>query len=111
MKFEPRMQIAYVPTHVMEIGEFPSMDSAARANADDVEFGFVTSVRDSLVEPGTRIVFCRFWARNGFRLRTTANSEGCDPTNLVAFKYTEDKVVNALIAEYEMIVDPTEEEL
>ena len=52
-------QIVYIPTH---------------ANNDiqhsDVQFGFVTSVRDD-------VAFCRYWRKHSLgELRTKANSEG-----------------------------------
>ncbi len=57
MNFKRGEQIAYIPTHAKN-------DLSHR----DVEFGFVTSVRD-----GT--IFCRYWCKDGKELRTVANSE------------------------------------
>ena len=52
-------QIAYIPTHADGDIRHP-----------DVEFGFVTSVRNG-------VAFCRYWRKCSLgELRTKANSEG-----------------------------------
>lgn len=52
-------QIAYIPGH-----------ADGNINHPDVEFGFVTSVKEDMA-------FCRFWSKTDRnQLRTLANSEG-----------------------------------
>lgn len=62
---KPKDQIAYIPDHAGDDLDHP-----------DVEFGFVTSVRNDTV-------FCRYWRRDLSGLRTKANSEGTPIRNLV----------------------------
>lgn len=103
MSFKCREQIAYVPLHVRDkyhgSKEF-ALSGAKRGeeNADGIEFGFVTSVGY------TGTVFCRFWSKGGFRLRTAANSEGCNAEDLVPFMHTEGKIVDALIDAYKIAI-------
>jgi hypothetical protein len=57
-EFKRGMQIAYVPKHAYDDLRHP-----------DVQFGFVTSVRE-------KACFCRYWSKNSpGELRTKANSE------------------------------------
>lgn len=106
-EFNPKDQIAYVPSHVRAwFGG--SHGLAINAKANGVEYGFVTSVRPSKVgahqgvENKKVVVFCRFWSPFGHRLRTSANSEGCNPDDLILHKCTEDYVIEAIcgIVEY-----------
>jgi hypothetical protein len=64
-KFEKGDKIIYVPLH-----------AEGDINHPDCERGYVTSVS----KIGT--VFCRYFYPDG-RLRTVANSEGCDPDMLI----------------------------
>ena len=79
-------QIVYVPTH---------------ANGDenhvDCEAGFVTEMKNGYA-------FCRYWSKHyPGKLRTTANSELTDVTQLVERDTTAQHIVNALIVElYEL---------
>ena len=100
-KYRPKDQIAYVPTHI-RASYGGSYREAIKAGAEGIEYGFVTSARPSQVDPDTDIVFCRFWSPFGPRLRTSANSEGCSPDDLMLHKCTEDFVVEAIccIKEY-----------
>ena len=75
-QYEPGDQIAYVPQH---------------ANGDldhqDVEFGFVTSVREDTV-------FCRYFrSRDSNELRTLSCSEGANVHNIVPVWHHEPDVV------------------
>jgi hypothetical protein len=65
IEFEKGDKIIYVPTH-----------ANGDKNHPDCELGYVTSVNKN------GVVFCRFFYPDG-RLRTVANSEGCDPADLV----------------------------
>lgn len=58
--------VIYVPTHAHGDTTHP-----------DCEHGFVTSVSER-----TGTVFCKFYNKDG-TLRTVANSEGCNPADLV----------------------------
>jgi len=75
-QYEPGDQIAYVPQH---------------ANGDldhkDVEFGFVTSVREDTV-------FCRYFrSRDSNELRTLSCSEGANAQSIVPVWHHEPSVV------------------
>ena len=56
--------IIYIPTHANGNRKHP-----------DCEHGYVTG-------KGKTTVFCKFYDKHG-RLRTVANSEGCDPSDLL----------------------------
>lgn len=79
--FSKGQQIAYIPNH-----------AAGDITHPDVEFGFVTSATDTTV-------FCRFWKKNRIvlELRTTANSEGCYPENIVESHYTDQENIDRTI--------------
>ena len=85
-KFEPLMQIAYIPSH-------------CKGDIDhkDVEHGFVTSKNDS-------VVFCRFWIKKYghtiCELRTTANSEACNRRDLVPYRLFADHIVKEVWDKY-----------
>ena len=71
-KFKPGDQIVYVPDHAKK-------DHQRGLNHPDVEFGFVTSVREDMEG-----AFCRFFlSRESEELRTTANSESCNNRDLL----------------------------
>ena len=60
----------------------------------DQDFGFVIGANAGRV-------FCRFWSRkDSVRLRTTANSEPCDPTDLVLYQTHTEAEVNAKLFLY-----------
>jgi len=74
-------QVAHIPHH-----------AAGEIRHKDVEFGFVTGVRQHT--DGTT-VFCRFWSKSDPReLRTKANSESCDIDNLIRFTSALQKTVD-----------------
>lgn len=79
-------QVAYIPSHVIE-----KCGSARRAivtDADDVEYGFVSSWND-------QTVFCRFWSLHSPKeLRTTANSAGCNIEDLYFYPSRMQSVVD-----------------
>lgn len=82
-QFFPMQQIAYVPNH-------------ARSDVShaDVEFGFVTSVKWTIMG---QAIYCRYWSRNNQNeLRTKANSEAADADNIVPHvSHSDDDVVHA----------------
>lgn len=79
-------QVAYIPSHVIE-----KCGSARRAivtDADDVEYGFVSSWNE-------QTIFCRFWSLQFPKeLRTTANSEGCNIEDLYLYPSRMQSVVD-----------------
>jgi hypothetical protein len=86
-KYEPKMQIVYIPTH-----------AEGDAMHKDVEFGFVTSI-----SPGGS-VFCRFWMKDSDSsrpvLRTIANSEACNTRDIRPFHFTDQSLVEAMWKAY-----------
>jgi len=72
------VQVLYVPSHVRE--QYKSGLIEDYLKSPDTEIGFISSWRD-----GT--VFCRFYWKRTPALRTTANSEGCSPEDLIAYNY------------------------
>ena len=82
-KFERGTQIAYIPNH-----------ANGTVLHDDVEFGFVTSSN-----AGT--VFCRYWSKYyPGELRTKANSEGCNPENLILYDSVSPRKVEEALRDY-----------
>lgn len=85
--WEPKLQIAYIPSHCK--GDI---------NHADVEHGFVTSV----VKNGS--VFCRFWLKQYghtvCELRTKANSESCNPRDLVPYRLFADNIIEEVWNKY-----------
>ena len=90
-------QIAYVPTHLQ--GSLPQQRRKGEAHSPlfawdprdaGIEFGFVTSI-----SPDGIHAWCRFWHSGtpAGRLRTKANSERCDVTNLVCHVSVTDWIV------------------
>jgi len=79
MIFKPRDQIAYVPNHAEGDIDHP-----------DVEFGFVTSVKES-------VIFCRYWSKANPRyLRTLGNSEGALKENIVRHYSSQQSIIDFL---------------
>ena len=82
IKYKPKSQIVYIPTHAEDNIMHP-----------DVDVGFVTSI-----SPGGS-VFCRFWMKGSPSskpvLRTRANSESCSPLDIRPFKFTDQSLVEA----------------
>jgi len=77
-------QIAYVPNH-----------AEGNLSHPDVEFGFVTSIRDN-------IAFCRYWSKDSFEiLRTKANSEATPLNRIVLHISTAQSNINKLLADIE----------
>lgn len=85
-KLTPGTQIAYVPMHADGIDD------------PDVEFGFVTSVRT--MEWGSTVVFCRYWSKYHDDLRTQANSEGANLSNIVLHESRPQADVDVAIEKY-----------
>ena len=80
---KPGTQIIYIPTHANGDPDHP-----------DAETGFVTSMRDDA------FAWCRYWSGKHFgELRTTANSELTDITQLVERQTVPQHTVYALIEE------------
>ena len=81
-KLERGSQIMYVPNHI-DLNENP-----AAINGDEIEYGFITAIVE-----GDRYAFCRFWRSAAVSanlvsvsdLRTKANSERVDMSNLRPF--------------------------
>ena len=78
--FKSGEQIAYIPSH-----------ADRDINHPDVEFGFVTSVREDTV-------FCRYWSKySAGELRTKANSEGAPEEMVVRHVSRDQTAVDALL--------------
>lgn len=89
MKLQRGTQIAYVPSH-----------AEGNINHPDVEFGFVTSVRPSILEPKVTLVFCRYWRKGELGvLRTTAGSESTPVDNIREHAAVQQSVVDELLKE------------
>ncbi len=80
-------QVIYIPNH------------ATGPKHPDVEYGFITSVRDHSAA-------VRYWsnAQPGV-LRTTANSEMTSIVNLRKMVYTDDKMILAVVSAYKIDVE------
>ena len=96
--FKARQQVVYVPNHVQI--EFQTMGDAVASKHKDLEYGFVTGVKESAVIGVT--VFCRFWSKWRPSIRTTSCSEGCNQNDLYPLRYTDDKMIDAVISAYEI---------
>lgn len=82
--FDAGDQIVYVPSHARLAYRKDGL------NALDVECGFVTSITQNTV-------FCSFWSRTYTgMIRTISCSEGCDRSDLIKRKYTEDWIILAV---------------
>lgn len=78
------VQIAYIPDH-----------AEGNLKHRDVEYGFVTSVRDE------DVAFCRYWSNaNPNELRTKANSEATPIRNLVLFTFHIQSKIDFAIKEF-----------
>jgi len=76
-QYEPGDQVAYVPPH-----------AKGDIDHEDVEFGFVTSVREDTV-------FCRYFrSRDSDELRTRSCSEGAAAADIVPCWHHEQKVID-----------------
>lgn len=86
--FERGDQVVCIPVHA----RLPGCDQK------DWQYGFVTSLNAD-----ETTVFCRFWQRGaeGWALRTVANSEGCNPDDLLYVRSAaEEKVAELLESLY-----------
>lgn len=75
-------QILYVPNH-----------AEGDVEHEDVEQGFVTSV-------GSGVAFCRYWRKDGYGLRITANSEATPLENIVLFDSHNQAEIEAMMKKY-----------
>lgn len=79
-------QVAYIPSH--------ADGDITHAN---VEFGFVTSVREDI-----GIVFCRYWSQQDpNQLRTRANSEATPLDNIVLHTLHPQEKIDRLLGQIE----------
>lgn len=76
--------VLYAPEHVQEMYKGGLVEDYLES--PDTEIGFISSWR-----PG--VVFCRFFWKRTQALRTTANSEGCSPSDLFLYTYFPQDVV------------------
>ena len=74
------VQVLYVPSHVRE--EYKSGLAEDYLKSPDTEIGFVSSWNWE-----RQVIFCRFYWKQTQALRTTANSEGCSPEDLIQYNY------------------------
>lgn len=81
--------VLYAPRHVRE--QYKSGLIEDYLKSPDTEIGFISSWRD-----GT--VFCRFYWKRTPALRTTANSEGCSPEDLIPYTYFPQDVVEQTLS-------------
>lgn len=80
------LRVMYVPSHIRE-----ECSEYRYAEYPDTELGFVTSWNDTYV-------FCRFFSRYTLKLRTVANSEACDISDLFPSDFISQEFVDKTIS-------------
>jgi hypothetical protein len=89
-------QVKYTPTHAAGDDSHP-----------DIQYGFVTSVNEARWPSGqvSTVVFCRYFynpEKMGEEfagvLRTTANSEACDPSMLEVYQWAPHELITETMA-------------
>jgi len=82
------LRIMYVPAHARAECGYNENDYIEHK---DAELGFVTSWNEWFV-------FCRFYVKGHYKLRTVANSEACDISDLFISDYISQEYVNKTIS-------------